>query len=66
MQENIDEERGECEHGISPSEEKNLNNLIIQQGNFYIRERNIRRIIANILYIFWKMPSTLIISCQSL
>ena len=48
MQENIDEERGECEHGISPSEEKNLNNLIIQQGNFYIRERNIRRIIANI------------------
>ena len=42
MQENIDEERGECEHGISPSEEKNLNNLIIQQGNFYIRERNIR------------------------
>ena len=50
MQENIDEERGECEHGISPSEEKNLNNLIIQQGNFYIRERNIRRIIGYIYF----------------
>ena len=40
MQENIDEERGECEHGISLSEEKNLNNRKFQQGNFYIREKN--------------------------
>ena len=43
MQENIDEERGECEHGISLLEEENLNNLINQQGNFQIRDRNIRQ-----------------------
>ena len=40
MQENIDEERGECENGISLSEEKNLNNRKFQQGNFYIRIKN--------------------------
>ena len=41
MQENIEEERRECEHGISLSEEKNLNNRKFQQGNFYIRKKSL-------------------------
>ena len=51
MQENIDEERGECEHGIALSEEENLNNRIYQQGNSWIRDRNIRQ--SNSSYIYF-------------
>ena len=64
MQENIDEERRECEHGISLSEEKNLNNRKFQQGNFYIREKNFVGQIAKCMD--WTIASISFISSQSL